>query len=89
MGLANQHTRSARGDSVTGRIGDAACYRALVRFVGALAFALGAAGVTLCVAAVYRRGRPADVGFALLALASAAVALFGLATVFVPEFLTG
>lgn len=60
-----------------------------MRFLGLLAAVAGAAVVAYAIREVYRRSRPADVGFAVLAFAGAALALIGLATVAVPAFLTG
>lgn len=57
-----------------------------MRVLGALLFALASAGTAYSTWAVYHRGRPADVLFAVLAPIAALAALIGLLLLFVPDF---
>jgi hypothetical protein len=57
-----------------------------VRILGALLFAVASAGTVYSTWAMYNRGRPADVLFALLAPIAALIALAGLLLIFVPGF---
>ena len=58
-----------------------------MRFLGVLLLAMGATGVGYGVNQCLRRGRPADVAYALLAWVSVIIVVLGLALIFVPGFL--
>jgi len=57
-----------------------------VRIFGVILFLLASAGTVYSTRAIYQRGRPADVVFALLAPIAALLALAGLLLAFVPDF---
>jgi hypothetical protein len=58
-----------------------------VRVLGILLFVLAGGGTAFATWATYRRGRPRDVFFALLAPVAMLLALLGLLLAFVPGFL--
>lgn len=57
-----------------------------MRALGFLLFLAGGGGTALATWATYRRGRPQDVFFALLAPVAMLLALTGLVLLFVPGF---
>lgn len=57
-----------------------------MRILGALVFLAASAGVAYSTLQMSRRGRPADVLYAVLAPVLAILALAGLVLVFVPDF---
>ena len=57
-----------------------------MRALGALLFLAASAGTGYAIREAYRRSRPADVLFAVLAPLAALLALIGLLLVFVPDF---
>jgi hypothetical protein len=61
-------------------------YRGPVRVLGALLFLASGAATAYCLWAVYHRGRPADVLYAIAAPLAAVIALTGLLLAFVPGF---
>ena len=57
-----------------------------MRLLGVLLFLASGAATAYCTWAVYHRGRPADVLYAIAAPIAALIALTGLLLVFVPGF---
>ncbi len=57
-----------------------------VRVLGVLLFLLGCAATAYCTSATYRKDRPQDVLFGVLAPISLLIALTGLVLMFVPGF---
>lgn len=62
------------------------CYVRAVRILGVILLLAGSAGTAYATWAVFHRGRPADVAFAVLAPLAALLALTGLLLAFVPGF---
>lgn len=62
------------------------CYGPAVRILGVILLLAGSAGTAYTTWAVFHRGRPADVAFAVAAPLAALLALTGLLLAFVPGF---
>ena len=58
-----------------------------MRIVGLIMFLLGTIGTGFAVREAFRRGRPLDVVFGLVAPVAVIVAITGLVLIFVPGFL--
>ena len=58
-----------------------------VRILGVILLLAGSAGTAYATWAIFHRGRPADVAFAVAAPVAALIALAGLVLAFVPGFL--